>query len=437
MSLYNIIFNTSDSNRKTFGYSFLSNKQRDRREDNQYIAVERRANTDRRTAPRFNMDSKLNNDIQGIKDTYSSIIPDASFLLDAIKKRDTFIKRNSAFMPSQFQSSYITSTSTISYQPENNIFQNSNVSLNSAVSNNTSVYSLLNQVKVHKNSINTTLKFLGVIIPFRRIQSATDKLMDGDYIGLGALLAVALVYLPEDLRDVRGAIQQTLHKVLPSSFKDKIKSRFPKFYEGYVNFDPKYDFKNCQIEFSTIRGSNLEKPVNKIGGKLGYLIHERDRPLSDSKFGQFIGRILKVEEVGEEFTGRSVPKIEKHPITGKFTENMVDIKAVKLKGSFAGKTIYRALQRTTRYGALTVTLITAPSIIKAFMKSKNTKDKVINGSKQTVKSAISVISTLSGIGIIGALLAPLGPAGSVAGMAIGAIAGSYLSSKINENIQTC
>ena len=121
---------------------------------------------------------------------------------------------------------------------------------------------------------------------------------------------------------------------------------------------------------------------------------------------------------------------------GQYIAESVKVYAKKLEGSFVGKLICRALQRTTLYGAIILSAICIPSIVKAFNKPEVTQDKIVNASKQTLKSGITVTSVLSGIGIIGALMAPLGPAGSVIGMGIGSIMGASLSNKINKNIET-
>lgn len=97
MSIYSILFNTGKSIQTACDFSFLSSKQKDRRENKQYIVVDRRAETDRRTTPRFNLDLKISNDISTIKNTYASI-PHAKEFIDAVNKRDSFVKQNSVLI---------------------------------------------------------------------------------------------------------------------------------------------------------------------------------------------------------------------------------------------------------------------------------------------------------------------------------------------------
>jgi len=276
---------------------------------------------------------------------------------------------------------------------------------------------------------------LSPVVPFRRITSVPDKLEDKDYLGAAGTIGVAALLLPEDLRDTKDALSQVLNKVLSDSSKDKIKSRFPKVYDNFIKYEVKYNYKDFQTPFSFIRGSFLEKFVNKfMCNKYGYALYEWDKTLLDTGFGKKLMKLLKVKEVDDVFTGRIVKRVVENE--GKYILKDTFVMAVKLEGSRIGKLICRGLQRTTKMGTLTLAIISLPAIIKSFIKPKKAKDKLINGGKQTAKSAINIVSTQTGIGLVGALLAPLGPVGSVTGMAIGSTLGSYSSSQINKNIET-
>ena len=254
---------------------------------------------------------------------------------------------------------------------------------------------------------------LSPIIPLRRVSSVPDKINDKDYIGMAGTVAIAGILLPEDLRDTRDAARQIFKGILP-----------------------KYNYKEFQTPFSFIRGSFLQPIVNRMANKYGYYLHEWDKPLLNTKLGKKIRNLLNVEIAGKEFTGRFVPQIRLNEDTGKYIKQNRKVFAEKLEGPAIGKLICRGLQRTTVYGTSALFVVCIPSIVKAFNKPQNTKDKFINADKQTVKAVISVVSTLSGIGLGGALLAPLGPVGSVIGMGIGCAIGAYISGKINKNIKT-
>jgi len=303
------------------------------------------------------------------------------------------------------------------------------------------------QVKVQVNELDhkalsdkerTKLVFsaLSPVVPFRRITSVPDKLEDKDYLGTAGTIAVAGLLLPEDLRDTKDALRQVLNKALPDSFKGKIENRYPKIYDNFIKYNKNRNYKDYQTPFSFIRGSFLEKFVNKfMCNKYGYALYEWDKTLLDTRFGETIRKLFKVEKVGSEYTGRIVKRVTKTN-KGKYIIADSAVQAVKYEGSWFGKLICRGLQRTTKMGTLTLVIISLPAVVKAFIKPKKAENKLINGVKQTAKSAVNVVSTLSGIGLVGALLAPLGPVGSVTGMAIGSTLGAYSSSQINKNIKT-
>jgi hypothetical protein len=306
--------------------------------------------------------------------------------------------------------------------------------INTANTLQTQVNELDKKAENNNNSVKSTFEALGAIVPFRRVTSVPDKLKDKDYLGTAGAITVAALLLPEDLRDTRDGLKQVLYNTLSRGLKLSIAKKNKEFYKKYIWYRTKYNPKEYQVPFSFIRGSYLEKIVNKIGGKVGYYLHKWDKSLLDTNIGQKIMKKLKVRDVDEIFTGRLVPQIKKDIETGKYVEQMKEVYAYKLEGSIIGKLICRTLRRITTYGTLSLSAIAVPSIIMAIKKSKNTEDKVKNGGKQTLKSVISVTITLAGIGLGGAILAPIGAAGSVAGMALGSALSAYISSKINKKI---
>jgi len=262
----------------------------------------------------------------------------------------------------------------------------------------------------NKENAQTAFSALSPVIPLRRISSVPDNIDDGDYARAAGLVAVAGVMLPEDVRDMKDAWNQIVHKKLPN-----------------------YDYKNSQAPFRFIRGTYAESPVNKLG-KFGYYAHECDKSFAETNFGKKLKQFLDVSLGQPEDTGRSVPRVFKYGED--YFRGLEMVSAEKLDGHFFGKLLYRAMQRTTVIGAVILSALWIPSIIKAFNKPKNTEDKFVNAGKQTFKASVNVASVLAGIGILGALGARKGPAGSVIGMGIGAVTGTYLSDKINKNIKT-
>jgi len=283
---------------------------------------------------------------------------------------------------------------------------------------------------ISDNSDKATRLFtdLSPIIPFRRITGVPNKLKDHDYGGALISLGVAATLLPEDLRDMRDAVKQANSKIIPEKLKNYIKTKNPKFFENYVNFTPKYDYKEYQVPFSFIRGSFLEKIVNKYPNKFTYLIHQWDKPLSETKLGKFIANVLHVQKTKEILTARRVPMIINNE--NSYILKQVNTIAVQLKGHKINKLICRAMQRTTVYGSLALCLVSIPGIIMAFNKPKQAKGKSINTGKQILKSVINIVTGISAIALGGAILAQFGPLGSVIGMGLGCIAGGYISNRI-------
>ena len=146
------------------------------------------------------------------------------------------------------------------------------------------------------------------LTPIRRISSLKDNIDDGNYQRAAGLVALAIVNLPEDSRDLKDAWDQVVHGKLPS-----------------------YNFKNCQTPFAFFRGTALEPIVNKMG-KVGVFLHKWDIPLSETKFGRFLIRKLNIDIniFDREKTGRSVPQVIIDD-SGKSIIRRIDVFAYKMK----------------------------------------------------------------------------------------------------------
>ncbi|MDD3012636.1 MAG: hypothetical protein PHC34_02910 [Candidatus Gastranaerophilales bacterium] len=283
--------------------------------------------------------------------------------------------------------------------------------IHNADQHKTTVKTLDNTALENKEVTKAVFSALSPIIPFRRISSMPDNIENGDYERAAGLVAVAGIMLPEDLRDMKDAWEQAVHNKLPN-----------------------YDYKNCQAPFRFIRGTYAEAPVNKMG-KYGYILHEFDKSFAETQLGEKLRKLLGVSFGKPEMTGRKVPQVIN--IDNKYVVEEIPVIANKLRGTFLSKLIYRAIQRTTVIGAIILSTLWIPSIIKAFNKPEEMKDKLTNAGKQTLKASINVVSVLSGIGILGALgNIRYKYVGSVIGMGIGSIVGSFIANKVNKNIST-
>ena len=251
-------------------------------------------------------------------------------------------------------------------------------------------------------------KALEVIPTLRRTASVPDKIDKGDYLTTAGVLGFTLVNIKEDIRDTISAIKQIYSKI-----------------NHNYHYDPLYDRKNYQHEFSATRGMVGEEYLHKKideGNPFAKKIVELDKTINKTKFGKWVTKKFKINEV-------DIKKIEK-------IKNCIGIsaKASKYESSvLGGKTIARAMNRTTLLGVAVMGTLELPKIVKETAKGDNFFEHVENGAKQALKSATNVALTTAGIGIGGAIGAQyLGAAGSLSGMWFGMVASKRMSNKIQE-----
>lgn len=234
--------------------------------------------------------------------------------------------------------------------------------------------------------------------PVRRVASLPDKIQSGDYTPALGLASLALINLPEDLRDIKAAVNQ---------FKDVA---------------PKYDYKNYQHDFSFFRGTAIEEWLHKqaeAGKKWANWLKSNDLTLADTSFGEKIINIVGAEE----------KSIIKTPIKNFVGDNIF---AFSYSGTKFAELTSRALKRTTKLGLIALALIEAPKVLKATSNGDNILERGENVIRQSVKSAVNVTSTAVGIGYGGAIGAKyFGAMGSLVGMGLGAV----LSGKLSEKLQ--
>jgi len=226
--------------------------------------------------------------------------------------------------------------------------------------------------------------------PVRRTLSIPDKIKHGENATAFGMASLALINLPEDLRDIRGAYNQL---------------------KGAAQ---KYDYKNYQHNFSFFKGTAVEEWLHKhidAGKKWAQWLYNLDKSLDSTMLGQKLVNSLGAKKTGvipsniKNFKGLNMP-------------------AVSYSGSIFGKFTARALRRTTVLGIGATALLELPKIIKSDEKTK-----------QAVKSAMNVVSITSGIGYCGAIGVRYGGAtGSLIGMGLGALLGSKLSEKLQNSI---
>ena len=249
---------------------------------------------------------------------------------------------------------------------------------------------------------------LEAVPTFRRTASIANKIDEGDYLATAGALGLTLINFQEDMRDLKIAGKQ-------------IYSKINKKY----HYDPLYNRSTHQHDFSFTRGIIGEKYLNEQrqkGNPFAKKIYDLDKTIDHTKVGEWIIEKFKIKET-------DVKKIDKiRSYDGKCA------KAYQFKSSIlGGKTIARAMKRTTLAGVAVMSLLEVPRVIKETAKGDNFFKHFKNGAKQTIKSAGNVAITTAGIGICGAIGAQhMGVAGSLIGMGIGAIASTKAINKLKE-----
>ena len=235
---------------------------------------------------------------------------------------------------------------------------------------------------------------LEAIPPVRRAISIPDKIQHGEITSALAMASLALINLPEDMRDIKSALEQ------------------------FKGAEPKYKYKKFQHDFSFFRGTAIEEWLHgqiKKGKKWANWLFDNDKTLAETTFGKKLLNLVRAKE------SEDIVSANRTNFLG------MEEYAFKYDGSKFAQLTGRALKRTTKLGVLALALLEAPKIINAIQKGETVE--------QTAKSAINVASITAGIGYGGAIGAKHGGAiGSLVGMGFGAVLGSKLSEKIQEII---
>jgi len=266
--------------------------------------------------------------------------------------------------------------------------------------------------QTHDNSQASVFGHAMEAIPtFRRTASVPEKLKNGDYLTTAGILAYTAVNAKEDLNDLISAGKQIYSKINPN-----------------YNYDPFYDRKNYQHEFSATKNVIGEKALYQaqINGNpfADNVVKMGNTTIYDTKFGRWVSKKLSIR----------VADLQKVDAIRNYDGTCA--KAFKFKSSvLGGETVARGMKRTTVAGVVIMGLFELPKLAKETMKGDSLFEHVENGAKQVLKSAGNVALTTAGIAIGGALGAKyLGATGSIAGMGIGAIAGNKLSNQLQTAI---
>lgn len=268
-------------------------------------------------------------------------------------------------------------------------------------------------VKQHVEKADDTDKSLVYALealpPVRRTESIPDKIDKGDYTYAAGLASLAVLNLPEDLRDIKGAYKQLTDK----------------------NYKPKYDYKTVQHPFSFFRGTFLHRfvdPNTTKNPELAQKLLKADTTVADTTLGQKILNWLGVHQSDNIKTGiKNIGSTEAKP-------KFLFAKVYKSNGVFGDLTA-RAMTRTTKIGLIALAALEIPKILNAMGEGDTVTEKAENTAKQTAKSIANRASITGGIAYGGAIGAKrFGHVGSLVGMGIGSIIGSFASKKLQESV---
>ena len=249
----------------------------------------------------------------------------------------------------------------------------------------------------------------GSLPPVRRAMSLPDKFENGETAAALGLASLAVINLPEDVKDIKSAYNQV---------SSKIKGK---------PYAPAYDYSKYQHDFSFFKGTLIDKYIKKSTNPK---VQERaakwyniDESLYNTKFGEKI----------KGFLGIADSESLKTPLKDRFGDTML-VSEIKANSKFSELT-GRAMKRVTVLGVAALALLELPKIFKSMDKGNNISEQTGNVTKQTAKSAINVTSLLAGVGYGGAIGAKkFGSVGSLVGMGVGAVIGATASSKIQDVI---
>ncbi|MDD3012210.1 MAG: hypothetical protein PHC34_00715 [Candidatus Gastranaerophilales bacterium] len=349
------------------------NPQTDRRQNNVPVNLERRSG-DRREASRLPIDSKLNQDINRSKDVFAAFKNDKDQFIKKVEKYDEVSKK-----------------------------------------------STFGKTK------KLALAALSPIVPVRRISSLPDNIDDENYTRAVGLLGIMAFNLPEDCRDMRNSIRQISNKLLSAQSREKIKDRFPKFFETFIRYDKKYDYTKYQHPFSFFRGTWFEPLLElkgNIGEKLSGMLYKADKSLFDTKFGNYMQKLLNITE--GEVTSSNIFDVKDEEVLAKSIKG----------GNKLTRIVGRGMLRMPVLGIYALSILELPALIKSLKKRETIKEKAESVAKQTTKSAVYVSAMSFGIGLIGALgHKKFGATGSLIGMGLGSVISGLLSKKAGEVIE--
>lgn len=236
-----------------------------------------------------------------------------------------------------------------------------------------------------------------------RLDTAHKLAEQGDYFSAFTVGSLALLFGPEDLREVKTAVKQIKALV-----------------KGDNSFIPDYDYTKAQHPGSFFRGSILHKKMNPFAPNSKYVdeklwLLEQDKALIQTKLGK---KVLDYFDIKTEKINTDIEEILQ--VEG-FKNNVQAYKFIG-KSSF-GKLTARAMTRTPVLSLVADAGVEALSIRHEVKQGKNLFKALKEG-------ILSFTTTALLTAFFGALGSYFGPAGSLLGVTLGI----YTSKKIENAI---
>ena len=254
---------------------------------------------------------------------------------------------------------------------------------------------------------NNSVSIFDMLPPANRLTGVEKDKEKRNYLENAGLAAMALVNLPEDIRDLKDMTNQ---------LKSEIKQD--------NSFKQPYDYSKAQHPFSFFRGTLMRKLVHPDTApfpKLAARLRNEDTTLLETKLGE---KFLEKSGISWKDINTKIKDV-------KYTsKNPVFVPALQFSGGNPlTELTARALVRTPKLGALAYGAIETANCAGNIVDGENPFKTVYN-------SAIDLTTSLTGMGFGGAFGAKhFGAAGSLLGMGIGTILGKLTANELKFN--TC
>lgn len=254
----------------------------------------------------------------------------------------------------------------------------------------------------HICSNNQNVSIFDMLPPLNRLTSVDNHKKKENKLENAGLVAMAVVNLPEDIRDLKDMAKQ-----IKSTLKND------------NSFKQPYDYSKAQHPFSFFRGTLMRKIVHPDTSPcpdLAENLRTADTTLLDTDFGR-------------KYICKSNIKINDITTKIKDTSFTLQNPSYVMAKSFSGgnpltELTARALVRTPKLGVLAYGAI----------ETANCAGNIANGEnpfKAVYNSTVDLTTTLAGMGFGGAFGAKhFGAAGSLLGMGIGTILGKLTANEL-------